>query len=81
MAGKCQNCGTVIDGFNGEMVMLTDSLWKKLTKGNLDKVLCSTCITNKLERPINKKDLKYKHNGERIPVNVDFAILNNINSY
>ena len=78
MSCRCENCNSVIHGFNGKMVMLEDSLWKVVANNNLGLALCDTCIVLRLGRKITVKDLKVKIDGGPISVNQLFARINKL---
>lgn len=73
MACKCQVCNQIVDGFNGQMVMLRNDLWKSIKSSY--NILCVDCIEFILERSIQSSDLKFiTFNGKVcwIPVNYLF---------
>lgn len=67
----CKECKTEVHGFNFQMVILKDSLWRQISDKWKD-VLCVTCIEKKLGRPIEESDLKLTDEGKVIPVNEMF---------
>ncbi len=73
MTRICCNCGTIVDCFNGQMVMLKNSIWEAISPDR-KAVLCLSCIEERLGRSLISTDLMYNmRDGSRIPVNVDFA--------
>lgn len=73
MAACCERCGAVVDGFNGQMVMLIHSLWRSVSNGRW--ILCLNCIEEILKRNLTVEDLLFKRvKGEIqwIPVNYQF---------
>ena len=79
MSCKCQVCNTIIDGFNGMMVMLKDDLWLKIA--NKEDILCTNCIEEKLGRKIEVGDFKAGTNSGldfKIPVNMIYAEKNGL---
>lgn len=73
MAACCERCGVVVDGFNGQMVMLRHSLWRSVSNGRW--ILCLNCIEEILKRNLTVEDLLFKRvKGEIqwIPVNYQF---------
>lgn len=73
MAACCERCGAVVDGFNGQMVMLRHSLWRSVSNGRW--ILCLNCIEEILKRNLTVEDLLFKRvKGEIqwIPVNYQF---------
>lgn len=74
MACKCQVCNQTIDGFNGQMVMLRNDLWKSIKSSY--NILCVNCIESVLGRHIQSRDLKFiifKDKVCWIPVNYLFV--------
>lgn len=73
MAACCERCGAVVDGSNGQMVMLRHSLWRSVSNGRW--ILCLNCIEEILKRNLTVEDLLFKRvKGEIqwIPVNYQF---------
>lgn len=73
MAAKCELCGAMVDGFNGQMVMLNYELWKQVSSGS--RILCVDCIERNLGRELTMEDLLYKKSDNMIqwiPVNYQF---------
>lgn len=73
MAACCERCGAVVDGFNGQMVMLRHYLWRSVSNGRW--ILCLNCIEEILKRNLTVEDLLFKRvKGEIqwIPVNYQF---------
>lgn len=73
MACKCQVCNQTVDGFNGQMVMLRNDLWKSIKSSY--NILCVDCIESILERHIQSSDLKFIIFNDKvcwIPVNYLF---------
>lgn len=58
----CSGCGIPVEFWNGNMVMLRDELWMKVSGGKKEDVLCDTCIEAKLGRPIKPNDFKKPSN-------------------
>ena len=84
MACKCETCGSIFNGSEGQMVMLRDDLWLKIAKKK--EMLCASCIERRLGRKISAGDLKVhnresfvkKHGFKKILVNKFYAKLNGL---
>lgn len=74
MSASCEICGQEVNGFNCQMVMLRNSLWKEVSDHK--RIICLDCIEKKLGRPLTTRDLLYRvvrgRLVEWIPVNMRF---------
>lgn len=67
MPCTCKDCNLTFNGFDGHMVMLTNSLWRKVSNGNIKLILCDQCIEKRLQRSLSIGDLK-----QGVPCNIDY---------
>jgi len=57
----CQDCGLKFTHFSDNMLILKDYIWLSIAKK--EDVLCDSCISNRLKKPVELCDLWVNENG------------------